>query len=94
MVQLQFPEKTLIGQAILLQELLAHPTVKGPDEITRQIIANARLLPQAVRDLKSYVLHKLCRAGGIMKFPRNMIVGPGPDSLGCVDNTPVDWLAP
>jgi hypothetical protein len=93
MVQLQFPEETLVGQAIFLQELLTHPVAKGSDKITREILADARFHLQSARDFKSDAFHNLCRARGIVEFPLDIPVRPPPKSFGHGNNACVDWPA-
>jgi hypothetical protein len=90
MIYFQFPEKTLVRHAVFFQELLAHSAVKCSNEVTRKILINTWFVLQSARDLKSYALHKLCRACGIMEFPRDMPVGPRPKSFGHRHDTGVD----
>jgi hypothetical protein len=70
--------------------LLAHPVAKGSDEITREILADARLHLQSARDFKSNALHNLGRAGGIVEFPLDIPVRPPPKSFRHSDNTRID----
>jgi hypothetical protein len=66
MVPFQLPEEAFILDAVFLQNLPAHPVAKGGEEIALKILADARFVPKATGDPKSYSLHKLCSACGIV----------------------------
>jgi hypothetical protein len=93
MVLLQFPEETLVGHAVFLQELLANLAVKSSYEIACQILINARFFVQSFGDLKGNSFDDLCSAGRIVQLPFDVTVRPGPESLRQGDNPRVDWSA-
>ena len=94
MILLQFPEETLVRETVVPEELLAHLAAKGGDEISLEILANARFVLQPAGDLKSDSFHKLRSAGRIVQFPFDMPVCPRPKSFTHDDNTLVDWSTP
>jgi hypothetical protein len=78
MVLLQFTQEAFICYPGLLQTLTTHAPTKGGDEIASKILVDAGFDVQSTGDLKRYSLDKLCGASGILQFPFDVTVGPGP----------------